>query len=149
MDVLNYIDQNIGEVISRKQQEKQMWSYDDNVFYEYIDKLANNYQQEKNLTEILSHFLEYDYFKNESDRNNLKEFTSDDWFKYLTKDIYTEKFYLENKKTVIACLRRLVKIQYEDGYELKKIIINVLEKIGKESDFKKRYINDIIKNHLD
>ena len=148
-DVFGYIESDIGDAISRKKEEIGLWNRPNNIFFDYIDKLTEDYQQKKNLKEIISHFFQYDVFKNEDDKYNLKQFTTDDWFVYFTQDIYKQKFYIEKEKTIVACLRRLIKIQYEDGFELKEVVIGVLEKIGKESEFKRRYTQDIILNHLD
>ena len=67
---------------------------------------------------------------------------------YLTVDIYQEKFYLDKDKTIIACLKRLSKIKVDDFY-MKDMVVMVLNKIGEESEFKRKYMKDIIENHLD
>ncbi|WP_349928284.1 P-loop NTPase fold protein [Acinetobacter sp. A1-4-2] len=142
-DVLKVIDSDIGKAISRKKEELRLWEYPNNIFYEYIDKLVEEYHSEKSLKEIISYYLQYGSFKSEDDRKELKKFSFNEWFQYLTIDIYNEKFILEKDKTLIACLKLLSNIS------MKSIVVEVLNKIGEESEFKKRFMQDIIENHLD
>jgi hypothetical protein len=142
-DVLKVIDTDIGKAISRKKEELRLWEYPNNIFYEYIDKLVEEYHSEKSLKEIISYYLQYGSFKSEDDRKELKKFSLNEWFQYLTIDIYNEKFILEKDKTLRACLKLLSNIS------IKSIVVEVLNKIGEESEFKKRFMQDIIENHLD
>ncbi|MNE87317.1 hypothetical protein D3C80_1845080 [compost metagenome] len=92
--------------------------------------------------------MQYDFFKDEDDKTELQKLSLDEWVEYLTIDIYAEKFILEKDKTLVACLRMLSKVSIVDIF-MKPKIVEVLSKIGEESEFKKRYMKDIIENHLD
>ncbi|RZG71142.1 KAP family P-loop domain protein [Acinetobacter wuhouensis] len=146
-DVLSVIDADIGGFIKRKQGEVNTWGYKSNYFYDYIDKLAKNYNENKTLKEVVSHFLQYEYFEDD-DKQKLKDFSLEDWYLYLTIDIYQEQFFIDKNKTIVAYLNKLISIKTED-FDLKNTIIDVLNRIGNESEFKRRYIQDIIENHLD
>lgn len=147
-DVCKVIELDIDNFISRRQKEVQLWGAESNIFYEYIDKLAENYKKNRSLKEIVSHYLQYDFFKDEDDKTELQKLSLDEWVEYLTIDIYAEKFILEKDKTLVACLRMLSKVSIVDIF-MKPKIVEVLSKIGEESEFKKRYMKDIIENHLD
>jgi hypothetical protein len=47
----------------------------------------------KNLKNILSHFLRYGNFESDIDKDQLRAFPLDEWFKYLTEEIYQETFF--------------------------------------------------------
>ena len=147
-DVCKVIELDIDNFISRRQKEVELWGAESNIFYEYIDKLAENYKKNRSLKEIVSHYLQYDFFKDEDDKTELQKLSLDEWVEYLTIDIYAEKFILEKDKTLVACLRMLSKVSIVD-ISMKPKIVEVLSKIGEESEFKKRYMKDIIENHLD
>ena len=147
-DVCKVIELDIDNFISRRQKEVELWGAESNIFYEYIDKLAENYKKNRSLKEIVSHYLQYDFFKDEDDKTELQKLSLDEWVEYLTIDIYAEKFILEKDKTLVACLRMLSKVSIVDIF-MKPKIVEVLSKIGEESEFKKRYMKDIIENHLD
>ena len=147
-DVLKVIDTDVRHFISRRQQETQFVGQESNIFYEYIDQLAKTYQPEKSLKDVISHYLQYNNFRKEEDRKSLKKISFDEWYEYLTIDIYNEKFILDDKETIISCLRKIISIQIDD-YILKSMIVKVLNKMGEESEFKRRYMKDIIENHLD
>ena len=147
-DVCKVIELDIDNFISRRQKEVELWGAESNIFYEYIDKLAENHKKKRSLKEIISHYLQYDFFKDEDDKTELQKFLLDEWVEYLTIDIYDEKFILEKDKTLVACLRMLSKVSIVD-ISMKPKIVEVLSKIGEESEFKKRYMKDIIENHLD
>lgn len=66
-DVCKVIELDIDNFISRRQKEVQLWGAESNIFYEYIDKLAENYKKNRSLKEIVSHYLQYDFFKDEDD----------------------------------------------------------------------------------
>lgn len=147
-DVLKVIHTDIGKAISRKKEELRLWGNPDNIFYEHIDKLAEEYHSEKSLKEIISYYLQYENFKSADDKKELNKFSLEEWFKYLTIDIYDEKFIVEKDKTLIACLRLLSNVSIDD-ISMKSIVVEVLNKIGEESEFKKNFMQDIIENHLD
>jgi len=65
----------------------------------------------------------------------------------LTEEIYQESFFVEENDSLIQYLKRLYLIPVEDDF-IRSIVVSVLEKIGEESEFKKRYMHDIIENHL-
>lgn len=71
-----------------------------------------------------------------------------DWCQYLTFDIYKEKYFIEKNETLVAYLRKLYKLRI-NGFDVQNMIIAVLNKIGEESEFKRRYMQDIIENHLE
>ncbi|EMY6973000.1 KAP family P-loop domain protein, partial [Acinetobacter baumannii] len=118
-----------------------------NIFYEYIDDLAKDYVEEKTLSNIASYFLKWGNFESENDKDLLRKFSFDEWFKYLTEEIYKEPFFIEGDDSLIQYLKRLYLITREDD-SIDSIIIRVLQKIGQESEFNKRYMQDIIENHL-
>ena len=82
-DVLMVIDSDLGKSISRKNEEIRLWEYPNNIFYEHIDKLAENYKEDKHLKGIISHYLQYDHFKEEREKHKLKDFLLNDWYQYL------------------------------------------------------------------
>lgn len=147
-EIIATLDLNIEKSILRKQEEIRLWGHPENIFYDYIDKQAENYVKEKSLREVISHFFEYDHFKNEDDKNSLGNFSLQDWYQYLTFDIYKEKYFIEKNETLVAYLRKLYKSRI-NGFDVQNMIIAVLNKIGEESEFKRRYIQDIIENHLE
>ncbi|MDA3502926.1 MULTISPECIES: hypothetical protein [Acinetobacter] len=65
----------------------------------------------------------------------------------MTEEIYQESFFVEENDSLIQYLKRLYLIPVEDDF-IRSIVVSVLEKIGEESEFKKRYMQDIIENHL-
>ena len=65
----------------------------------------------------------------------------------MTEEIYQESFFVEENDSLIQYLKMLYLIQVEDDF-IRSIVVSVLEKIGEESEFKKRYMQDIIENHL-
>ncbi|EMG0653775.1 KAP family P-loop domain protein, partial [Acinetobacter baumannii] len=112
-----------------------------------IDDLAKDYVEEKTLSNIASYFLKWGNFESENDKDLLRKFSFDEWFKYLTEEIYKEPFFIEGDDSLIQYLKRLYLITREDD-SIDSIIIRVLQKIGQESEFNKRYMQDIIENHL-
>lgn len=92
-DVLKVIDLDIGKAISRKKEELRLWGNPDNIFYEYIDNLAEEYNLEKSLKEIISYYLQYESFQSADDKKELKKFSLDEWVQYLTIDIYNKHIY--------------------------------------------------------
>lgn len=145
--ILSHIDSNLRNSITRANKERELWGNENNIFYTYIDELAKNYIEEKTLGEIVSCFLKWGNFKSENDKDLLRKFSFDEWFKYLTEEIYQEPFFIEENDSLIQYLKRLYLITREDD-SIDSIIVRVLEKIGQESEFKKRYMQDIIENHL-
>lgn len=145
--ILSHIDSNLKNSIVRANKERELWGNENNIFYTYIDDLAKNYIEEKTLSEIASYFLKWGNFKSENDKDLLRKFSFDEWFKYLTEEIYQEPFFIEGNDSLIQYLKRLYLITREDD-SIDSIIVRVLQKIGQESEFKKRYMQDIIENHL-
>ncbi|SEO59181.1 hypothetical protein SAMN04487817_10796 [Acinetobacter sp. yr461] len=145
--ILSHIDSNLKNSIVRANKERELWGNENNIFYTYIDDLAKNYIEEKTLSEIASYFLKWGNFKSENDKDLLRKFSFDEWFKYLTEEIYQEPFFIEGNDSLIQYLKRLYLIIREDD-SIDSIIVRVLQKIGQESEFKKRYMQDIIENHL-
>jgi len=145
--ILSHIDSNLKNSIVRANKERELWVNENNIFYTYIDDLAKNYIEEKTLSEIASYFLKWGNFKSENDKDLLRKFSFDEWFKYLTEEIYQEPFFIEGNDSLIQYLKRLYLITREDD-SIDSIIVRVLQKIGQESEFKKRYMQDIIENHL-
>lgn len=145
--IIDYIDSDPKRLIARANQERQIWGNENNIFYTYIDDLAKGYIEEKSLKSIVSHFLRYGNFKNDSDKEQLRAFSLDEWFKYLTEEIYQETFFIEENDSLIQYLKRLYLIPVEDD-SIRSVVVSVLEKIGEESEFKKRYMQDIVENHL-
>lgn len=145
--ILSHIDSNLKNSIVRANKERELWGNENNIFYTYIDDLAKNYIEEKTLSEIASYFLKWGNFKSENDKDLLRKFSFDEWFKYLTEEIYQEPFFIEGNDSLIQYLKRLYLITTEDD-SIDPIIVRVLQKIGQESEFKKRYMQDIIENHL-
>ncbi|PJF04256.1 P-loop NTPase fold protein [Acinetobacter seifertii] len=144
---LSHIDSNLRNSIIRANKERELWGNENNIFYTYIDDLAKNYIEEKTLSEIVSYFLKWGNFKSENDKDLLRKFSFNEWFKYLTEEIYQEPFFIEGNDTLIQYLKRLYLITRKDD-SIDSIIVRVLQKIGQESEFKKRYMQDIIENHL-
>ena len=144
---LSHIDSNLRNSIIRANKERELWGNENNIFYTYINDLAKNYIEEKTLSEIVSYFLKWGNFKSENDKDLLRKFSFNEWFKYLTEEIYQEPFFIEGNDTLIQYLKRLYLITREDD-SIDSIIVRVLQKIGQESEFKKRYMQDIIENHL-
>ncbi|MGE8549537.1 MAG: KAP family P-loop domain protein [Acinetobacter calcoaceticus] len=145
--ILSHIDSNLKNSIVRANKERELWGNENNIFYTYIDDLAKNYIEETTLSEIASYFLKWGNFKSENDKDLLRKFSFDEWFKYLTEEIYQETFFIEGNDSLIQYLKRLYLITREDD-SIDSIIVRVLQKIGQESEFKKRYMQDIIENHL-
>lgn len=146
-EILNYIEYDKRKFIKRAKKERETWGHPDNLFYTYIEKLNETFIEEKSLDKVLSHFLQYGYFKNQTDQQLLLNFSFDEWYKYLTEEIYCEKFFSEQSESLIKYLKQLYWIPVEDE-SIRSIIIKVLQKIGEESEFKKRYMQDIIENHI-
>ncbi|WP_227062547.1 KAP family P-loop domain protein [Acinetobacter pittii] len=144
---LSHIDSNLRNSITRANKERELWGNENNIFYTYIDDLAKNYIEEKTLGEIVSYFLKWGNFKSENDKDLLRKFSFNEWFKYLTEEIYEEPFFIEGNDSLIQYLKRLYLITREDD-SIDSIIVRVLQKIGQESEFNKRYMQDIIENHL-
>lgn len=147
VEIIDYIYSDPKTSIARANQERQIWGSENNIFYTYIDGLAKDYVEEKSLKNIVSHFLRYGNFEGDSDKDQLRAFPLDEWFKYLTEEIYQETFFLEENDSLIQYLKRLYLMPVEDDF-IRSIVVSVLEKIGEESEFKKRYMQDIIENHL-
>lgn len=145
--IIDYIDSDPKTSIARANQERQIWGNKNNIFYTYIDDLAKNHIEEKSLKNIVSHFLRYGNFEGGSDKDQLRAFPLDEWFKYLTEEIYQESFFVEENDSLIQYLKRLYLIPVEDD-SIRSIIVSVLQKVGEGSEFKKRYMQDIIENHL-
>ncbi|MBF9202801.1 KAP family P-loop domain protein [Acinetobacter pittii] len=145
--IISYIHSDLSRSIAHANKERQLWGYESNIFYRYIDDLAKNHVEEKTLSEIASYFLKWGNFKSENDKDQLRKFSFDEWFKYLTEEIYQETFFIEGNDSLIQYLKRLYLITREDD-SIDSIIVRVLQKIGQESEFKKRYMQDIIENHL-
>jgi hypothetical protein len=146
-EIIDYIYSDPKTSIARANQERKIWGSENNIFYTYIDGLAKDYIEEKSLKNIVSHFLRYGNFESDSDKDQLRAFPLDEWFKYLTEEIYQETFFLEENDSLIQYLKRLYLMPVEDDF-IRSIVVSVLEKIGEESEFKKRYMQDIIENHL-
>lgn len=146
-EVISYIDSDLTSAILRAKRERQLWGSENNIFYAYIDELAKDHVETKSLRDIASHFLRYGNFESDDDKNQLLLFSFDEWFKYLTKEIYLESFFAEENDSLIQYLKRLYLIPIEDD-SMRLIVVSVLQKIGEESEFKKRFMQDIIKNHL-
>lgn len=146
-EVIRYIDSDLKSAILRAKKERQLRGNENNIFYTYIDDLAIGHVEEKYLKNILSHFLRYGNFESDNDKDQLRTFPLDEWFKYLTEEIYQESFFVEENDSLIQYLKRLYLIPVEDDF-IRSIVVSVLEKIGEESEFKKRYMQDIIENHL-
>ena len=147
-DIFTTIDLDLEKSILRKQEEIRLWGHPENIFYDYIDKQSENYIKEKSLREVVSHFFQYGHFKNEDDKNSLEIFSLEDCYHYLVIDIFNEKFFIEKNETLVACLRKLYKLRIND-FDVQNMIITVLNKIGEESEFNRRYMQDIIENHLE
>ncbi|CAM3380682.1 KAP family P-loop domain protein [Acinetobacter baumannii] len=145
--IISYIHSDLTRAIAQANKERQLWGYESNIFYEYIDDLAKDYVEEKTLSNIASYFLKWGNFESENDKDLLRKFSFDEWFKYLTEEIYKEPFFIEGDDSLIQYLKRLYLITREDD-SIDSIIIRVLQKIGQESEFNKRYMQDIIENHL-
>ncbi|MEJ7564598.1 KAP family P-loop domain protein [Acinetobacter baumannii] len=145
--IISYIHSDLTRAIAQANKERQLWGYESNIFYEYIDDLAKDYIEEKTLSNIASYFLKWGNFESENDKDLLRKFSFDEWFKYLTEEIYKEPFFIEGDDSLIQYLKRLYLITREDD-SIDSIIIRVLQKIGQESEFNKRYMQDIIENHL-
>lgn len=145
--IISYIHSDLSRSITHANKERQLWGHESNIFYRYIDDLAKNHVEEKTLSEIASYFLKWGNFENENDKDQLRKFSLDEWFKYLTEEIYQETFFIEGNDSLIQYLKRLYLITREDD-SIDSIIVRVLQKIGQESEFKKRYMQDIIENHL-
>lgn len=145
--IISYIHSDLSRSITHANKERQLWGHESNIFYRYIDDLAKNHVEEKTLSEIASYFLKWGNFKGENDKDLLRKFSFDEWFKYLTEEIYREPFFIEGDDSLIQYLKRLYLITREDD-SIDSIIVSVLQKIGQESEFKKRYMQDIIENHL-
>lgn len=145
--IISYIHSDLSRSITHANKERQLWGHESNIFYRYIDDLAKNHVEEKTLSEIASYFLKWGNFKGENDKDLLRKFSFDEWFKYLTEEIYREPFFIEGNDSLIQYLKRLYLITREDD-SIDSIIVSVLQKIGQESEFKKRYMQDIIENHL-
>ncbi|WP_308761090.1 KAP family P-loop domain protein [Acinetobacter soli] len=146
-DVFSHIDSDKKKYIERANKERKTWGYPDNCFYTHIEKLEKELVEKKSLNEILSYFLQYGVFKNKIDQVVLLNSTLDEWYKYLTEDIYREKFFSEQSESLIKYLKQLYRIPLEDQ-GTNSMIIKILKKIGEESEFKKRYMQDIIENHI-
>ncbi|MEF3814427.1 KAP family P-loop domain protein [Acinetobacter baumannii] len=145
--IISYIHSDLTRAIAQANKERQLWGYESNIFYEYIDDLAKDYVEEKTISNIASYFLKWGNFESENDKDLLRKFSFDEWFKYLTEEIYKEPFFIEGDDSLIQYLKRLYLITREDD-SIDSIIIRVLQKIGQESEFNKRYMQDIIENHL-
>ncbi|MDC5654480.1 KAP family P-loop domain protein, partial [Acinetobacter baumannii] len=145
--IISYIHSDLSRSITHANKERQLWGHESNIFYRYIDDLAKNHVEEKTLSEIASYFLKWGNFESENDKDQLRKFSLDEWFKYLTEEIYQETFFIEGNDSLIQYLKRLYLITREDD-SIDSIIVRVLQKIGQESEFKKRYMQDIIENHL-
>ncbi|MCH7394608.1 KAP family NTPase [Acinetobacter dispersus] len=146
-EIIDYIDSDPTRSIVRANKERQLWGNENNIFYTYVDDLARDHVEEKSLKNILSHFLRYGNFESDNDKDQLRAFPLDEWFKYLTEEIYQESFFVEENDSLIQYLKRLYLIPIEDG-SIRSIVLSVLQKIGEDSEFKKRYMQDIIENHL-
>lgn len=146
-EIIDYIDSDPTRSIVRANKERQLWGNENNIFYTYIDDLARDHVEEKSLKNILSHFLRYGNFESDNDKDQLRAFPLDEWFKYLTEEIYQESFFVEENDSLIQYLKRLYLIPIEDG-SIRSIVLSVLQKNGEDSEFKKRYMQDIIENHL-
>ncbi|WP_228141321.1 KAP family P-loop domain protein [Acinetobacter baumannii] len=142
--IISYIHSDLTRAIAQANKERQLWGYESNIFYEYIDDLAKDYVEEKTLSNIASYFLKWGNFESENDKDLLRKFSFDEWFKYLTEEIYKEPFFIEGDDSLIQYLKRLYLITREDD-SIDSIIIRVLQKIGQESEFNKRYMQDIIR----
>ncbi|MDC4582501.1 KAP family P-loop domain protein [Acinetobacter baumannii] len=145
--IISYIHSDLTRAIAQANKERQLWGYESNIFYEYIDDLAKDCVEEKTLSNIASYFLKWGNFESENDKDLLRKFSFDEWFKYLTEEIYKEPFFIEGDDSLIQYLKRLYLITREDD-SIDSIIIRVLQKIGQKSEFNKRYMQDIIENHL-
>lgn len=146
-EIIDYIDSDPIRSIMRANKERQLWGNENNIFYSYVDDVASDHVEEKSLKNIVSHFLRYGNFEGDSDKDQLRAFPLDEWFKYLTEEIYQESFFVEENDSLIQYLKRLYLIPVEDD-SIRSIIVSVLQKIGEGSEFKKRYMQDIIENHL-
>ena len=146
-EIIDYIDSDSIRSIMRANKERQLWGNENNIFYSYVDDVARDHVEEKSLKNIVSHFLRYGNFEGDSDKDQLRAFPLDEWFKYLTEEIYQESFFVEENDSLIQYLKRLYLIPVEDD-SIRSIIVSVLQKIGEGSEFKKRYMQDIIENHL-
>ncbi|TGU90073.1 hypothetical protein [Acinetobacter pittii] len=145
--IISYIHSDLTRSIAQANKERQLWRYENNIFYKYIDDLAKDHVEGKTLSKIASYFLKWGNFESENDKDLLRKFSFDEWFKYLTEEIYKEAFFIEGNDSLIQYLKRLYLITREDD-SIDSIIVRVLQKIGEESEFKKRYMQDIIENHL-
>lgn len=145
--IISYIHSDLTRSIAQANKERQLWGYESNIFYKYIDDLAKDHVQEKTLSKIASYFLKWGNFESENDKDLLRKFSFDEWFKYLTEEIYKEPFFIEGNDSLIQYLKRLYLITREED-SIDSIVVRVLQKIGQESEFKKRYMQDIIENHL-
>ncbi|MBH2000683.1 MAG: KAP family P-loop domain protein [Moraxellaceae bacterium] len=146
-EVIRYIDSDLKSAILRAKREWQLWGNESNIFYTYIDDLAKDHVETKSLRNIASHFLRHGNFESDSDKDQLRTFPLDEWFKYLTEEIYQESFFVEENDSLIQYLKRLYLIPVEDD-SIRSIVVSVLQKIGEDSEFKKRYMQDIIENHM-
>ncbi|EOR10276.1 hypothetical protein [Acinetobacter genomosp. 15BJ] len=147
VEIIDYIDSDPTRSIVRANKERQLWGNKNNIFYTYVDDLARDHVEEKSLKNMVSHFLHYGNFEGDSDKDQLRAFPLDEWFKYLTEEIYQESFFVEENDSLIQYLKRLYLIPVEDD-SIRSIVVSVLQKIGEESEFKKRYMQDIIENNL-
>ncbi|EPH3410346.1 KAP family P-loop domain protein, partial [Acinetobacter baumannii] len=93
--IISYIHSDLTRAIAQANKERQLWGYESNIFYEYIDDLAKDYVEEKTLSNIASYFLKWGNFESENDKDLLRKFSFDEWFKYLTEEIYKEPFFIE------------------------------------------------------
>lgn len=146
-DVLKVINSDIPKYISRMDRELSNFNYGDNVFYEHIANLKKAYIPTKSLSDLIYHFFKFGIFQDNKDEELLKKISFEEWYKYLTKEIYEQDFIIEEQKTLVQCLNKILSIQMDD-FSPKEIVLKVLNKMAEESDFKKRLIEDIIRNNL-